>query len=310
MFSGGLLSYATGKRLAGRGVTPALLFTDTLIEDEDLYRFVVEAGADVLGVPHDRWARLLPVLASIPPMDRPEERAGHLVRLAAAATDAVPGLHWVQDGRDPWQVFADERYLGNSRVAGCSHRLKQDVARAWLEANRDPADTVIHVGIHYSEADRFTGTGSKKGARELWLPWRCEAPMCEPPYLSEDELRADLAAAGIRRPRLYDLGFAHNNCGGFCVRAGHGHFRTLLEQLPERFAYHDRRERELRAELGKDVTILRDRRGGVTRPLPLAEFRRRVEVGWQPDLFDVGGCGCFIQETAMTDEQRLAEIRS
>lgn len=297
MFSGGGSSYATGKRLVrDRGVTGlSLVFTDTLIEDDDLYRFVVEAAGDLLGVPRDAYAALHPELRSMPPLDDPVGRARRLTDLAAARR-AIPRLHWIQDGRDPWRVFSDVRFLGNTRAAPCTHTLKQEMAARWLNAHCDPADTTIYVGIHASEADRFTGTPSKKGARELWLPWRCEAPLCDPPFPPADAAFAEMAAAGIRPPRLYDLGFSHNNCGGFCVRAGHGHFRRLLKELPEVFAYHERREQELRAELDKDVAILRDRRGGVTRPLPLAEFRARVQGGWQPDLFDVGGCGCFVQE--------------
>lgn len=46
--------------------------------------------------------------------------------------------------------------------------------------------------------------------------------------------------------------------------------------------------------VGKDVSILRDRTGGTTKPLTLAALRQRIEE--QPDqldLFDEGGCGCF-----------------
>jgi hypothetical protein len=52
MFSGGVASWAAARRLVDRdgpdGVT--LLFTDTRSEDEDLYRFLDEAAADI-GVP-------------------------------------------------------------------------------------------------------------------------------------------------------------------------------------------------------------------------------------------------------------------
>ncbi|MEK5358187.1 hypothetical protein [Paenibacillus sp. FSL L8-0709] len=39
----------------------------------------------------------------------------------------------------------------------------------------------------------------------------------------------------ILQPRLYDLGFTHNNCAGRCVKAGQKHFRTLRETRPEVF---------------------------------------------------------------------------
>lgn len=64
------------------------------------------------------------------------------------------------------------------------------------------------------------------------------------------------------------------NCGGTCVRAGQRQWKHLLETLPERYAYAQEREEELRQELG-DVSILRDRRGGEVRPLPLSLLRER-----------------------------------
>src|ERR1700674_3187169 len=51
MFSGGVGSWAAAKRVAERHGTERLwlLFTDTMTEDEDLYRFIKEAAANVGG---------------------------------------------------------------------------------------------------------------------------------------------------------------------------------------------------------------------------------------------------------------------
>lgn len=58
------------------------------------------------------------------------------------------------------------------------------------------------------------------------------------------------------------------------MRAGQRQWKHLLEVLPERYAYAQEREEELRSLLG-DVSILRDRRGGDSRPLPLSLLRER-----------------------------------
>lgn len=58
------------------------------------------------------------------------------------------------------------------------------------------------------------------------------------------------------------------------VRGGQKHWPHLLEVFPDRHAEAEEHERQLRALLG-DVTILRERRGGVSRPLTQAELRRR-----------------------------------
>ena len=90
------------------------------------------------------------------------------------------------------------------------------------------------------------------------------------------------------------MGFEHNNCGGFCIKAGQAQFERLLRAMPDRYRYHERREQELREYLGKDVAILRDRTGGQFRPMTLREFRERLET--DPTLFDDtewGACSCM-----------------
>ena len=267
MFSGGVGSWAAAKRVAEKHGTDnlILLFADTLIEDEDLYRFLDEAAANV---------------------------GGRLVKVA--------------EGRDPWQVFFDVRFLGNSRVDPCSRILKREFLRRWLDEHCDPASTTVYLGIDWTEAHRF------ERAQRYWVPWRVEAPLCEPPYLLKDDMLAALRAEGIRPPRLYELGFSHNNCGGFCVKAGQAHFALLYRTMPERYLYHERREQELRDFLGKNVAILVDRRGGGARPMTLREFRERLEANdKQLDLFEWGGCGCFSgdDDFSLVDAQRAGPHR-
>ena len=116
MFSGGIGSWACAKRVAEKHGTENLflLFTDTKSEDEDLYRFLYQASANV---------------------------GGKLVVL--------------EDGRDLWEVFWDRKFLSNSRVDHCSHYLKRRPAKEWLKENCNKADTVIYVGIDWTEIHRF-----------------------------------------------------------------------------------------------------------------------------------------------------------
>lgn len=249
MFSGGVGSWAAARRVADTYGTAnlTLLFADTLMEDEDLYRFVDQAAADI-GVP--------------------------LTRIA--------------EGRDVWQVFFDEKIIGNTRVDVCSKLLKRNFMRKWLKTNCDPKTTRIYLGIDWTEIHRF------ERAQPRWLPWTIAAPMCNQPYVSKDEILAALTQRGIAPPRLYAMGFAHNNCGGFCIKAGQGSFINLLEKMPERYAYHEQKEQEFRGQFNKNVAILRDRTGGKTRPLTLLELRKRVECGADVDREDIGGCGCAV----------------
>lgn len=250
LYSGGALSWAAAMRTIVRygrdGVR--LLFTDTSMEDEDLYRFLDDSERQ-LRVP--------------------------LIRL--------------KDGRTPWDVFHEQRMIGNARVDLCSRILKREQSQKWLAENAPGATLVF--GIDWEETHRLDNLQRRYGEQG----YAVEAPMTESPWMTKSDVFAWMRREGLEPPRLYTMGFAHNNCGGFCVRAGHAHFRRLLREMPERYAEHERREQNLREHLGKNVSILRDREHGDTQPMTLREFRQRLEAGeTMDDLFGIGGCGCFV----------------
>lgn len=221
-----------------------------------------------------------------------EDEGLHAFNEAASAQLGVP-ITRVADGRDPWQVFEDKRWLGNTRIAQCSMELKLKPCENWLEANAGPADTTLYVGIDWTETERLPAI--VRG----WAPWTVDAPLTRPPFRDKRQFLAEARDAGLPVPRLYRLGFAHNNCGGACVKGGQAQWVRLLEVFPERYARAERAEDKMRALLGKDVSILRDRTGGDTKPLTLAALRARVEDRPdQLDLFDEGGCGCFTDALA------------
>ena len=111
----------------------------------------------------------------------------------------------------------------------------------------------------------------------------------------DDQVRVSLLRSvySIEPPQLYKDGFSHGNCGGFCIKAGQAHFAHLLKTRPETYAYHEEQERQMREYLGKDVSVLKDRRGGTTKPMTLSAFRLRVETG-DYDHDEWGGCGCAV----------------
>lgn len=251
--SGGIGSFMTTERVIKKyGKENVIrLFTDTLIEDEDLYRFQDDA-TKYFGVPLTR----------------------------------------IEDGRTPWEVFKDVRWLGNSRLAQCSHILKQKTAETFIKANFKPEECILYLGIDWTEEHRTTSP------KKNWAPYQVEFPMCEEPYITKNEMLAYLEKVKIEIPKLYKLGFSHNNCGGMCVRAGQGHFVNLLKQLPDRFAEVEQMEKDMQAYLGKDVTILKRTKNGVRENLSLEQLR--IDYQEQPqqlDMFDIGGCGCFVQYT-------------
>jgi hypothetical protein len=123
--------------------------------------------------------------------------------------------------------------------------------------------------------------------------------MTEQPYLYKSDMLNSLKKYGIPVPRLYNMGFAHNNCGGFCVRGGQGHFINLLQENRELYLYHEAKELEMQEYLGRtDITILTRTINKIDYPLSLRELREEWDTGLglqtKIDLSDIGGCGCYI----------------
>jgi len=265
-FSGGASSWAAGKLAAGKygRENTTLLFTDTKIEDPDLYRFLHQ-GAENIGAE----------------------------------------LIWIADGRSPWQVFHDEKIIGNTRIDPCSKILKRNLAQRWLKANREPESTSLVFGLDWTEAHRFDdGNGRGVKNRYASLGWPHVEALCTlSPLMARWDVMDWLRREGLQRPRLYDLGFAHNN-GGACIKAGLGHWTHLLRTLPDVFRAWETAEQTFNeSRPGRTVqTILREETAnGPTRRLSLRELRQRIEAGAQFDLFDVGGCGCFVDDEAGHD---------
>lgn len=282
-------------------------FTDTLYEDADCYRFLIEGVAFLVG----RAVPWLPFADDFPdyrvPADTPiEAYAGnpawrsYLATLRSRAVEAVPELEWLVEGRDVWEIFRDERFLGNSSADPCSRLAKRALRDRWLRRNFDPANTTIVVGIGDDEKHRFdNGDGGGFRPRMAANGWRAVAPLIGS---REGDLgtRYAVRKAGLRLPRLYLRSYAHNNCGGFCCKAGQAHWKNRRDVDRERFDYDRMMERKIIAYLGADVSMLTDRSGdGEKKPLTLDEFDRRVAADpqltfdWQPGD---SGCGCALDE--------------
>jgi hypothetical protein len=250
MFSGGLGSFATAKIVADKFGTETLVLLFADTKTEDEDLYrFLEEAAAYIG--------------------------GSLVR--------------IEDGRDVWQVFRDAKFIGNSRIDPCSKYLKREMCDRWIQENCTLEDTIIYVGIDWSEIHRYERLRVRK------LPWKYEAPLTEgPPYYSHQKGMQMLQTAGIQSPRLYGMGFHHNNCGGFCVKAGQAHFRLLYEQMPERYLYHEQRERILINENPKLRPFLKKRINGKDVYLTLQEFREKYLIPRKPiDDLDWGGCNCL-----------------
>jgi hypothetical protein len=250
-YSGGNGSAASVLLAHEHGLDYEVFFCDTLIEDEDLYRFNADLEK-VIGKP----------------------------------------INVLCDGRTPWDVFEDSRYIGNTRVAQCSRVLKTDLMRTTLKSLWRDDEYRLILGMAFGEIDRI------ERAQVNWNPVEVGSLLVDYKVNTRPEIEAVLARHGLKTPRLYEKGFPHNNCGGFCVRAGLKQFATLLEVFPERYAQHEARMVQAMEKIGPTARpFLRKQIDGVTHYLTLKEFREAYQAGTiRVDPYDFGGCACFVDE--------------
>jgi 3'-phosphoadenosine 5'-phosphosulfate sulfotransferase (PAPS reductase)/FAD synthetase len=171
------------------------------------------------------------------------------------------------DGRNPEQLFYDEKALANNRMPFCSRILKAKRLQKYYKTG-----DILVFGIGADEPHRakrlvdiYQNVAAKK---KKW-------PKLRFPLISQNptnqQIDTFLNEAGIKEPLLYRLGFTHNNCSGGCVRAGKKQWKRLYEQLPDVYADRERVEQEVREYLGKNVHFLKDE--------TLEAFRGRIERG-------------------------------
>lgn len=215
----------------------------------------------------------------------------------------------LKDGRDPWDVFADKQYIGNSRTAHCSAELKTKQVKNFADALCSPNDPII-LGMYKDEEERLIR------AQANWSPRPVRSLLIEQSIYPKDVEKMICEEAGIKKPRLYEMGFPHNNCGGMCVRAGQGQFARLLDLRPALYARHEQRNEAVRAKINMKAAeriklgkyrgnvdkepaggFIRITRNGSDEYLHMKEFRERVQSGQLiPARYEMGGCGCFVDD--------------
>lgn len=293
-YSSGAGSWGAAKRVIDQYGPDdvVLLFTDTLMEDSDNYRFLVEGAEALINTGND-ISGVLQRCNNLPPVTSDENmdtRKDELPEIKEKTEELIPNITWIIEGRSVWDVFFDTRFLGNTRADPCSRTLKRETAHEHIRENYEPEDTTLYVGIDWTEIHRMDSVWA------AWEPFNVDAPLTEKPRHAKWQIMEQIKELGVEPPRLYAEGRGHANCSGACVKQGHGAWTKLLEHRPETFKYWEQKEQEIRVYLEKDVAILRDRRDGTTDPFTLTQLREKVEEEGkdQVDMFDRGGCGCFL----------------
>ena len=172
------------------------------------------------------------------------------------------------DGRTPLEVAEKQNIIPNQKIAPCSQVLKTRPFKAYIKDL--PKPLTVHLGLDFTEMHRATRPKleyEKLSGVTVDLPLLWE-PVAKPPH------RYTVEEWGIETPRLYKLGFPHNNCGGRCVRQGIKEWLRLKHTFPDRFTEVADWEQEQRAKGGAraDYAIARDQSRGRATALPLYDI--------------------------------------
>ena len=192
-----------------------------------------------------------------------------------------------KDNDTPLTLMEKDNFMYNSRVAKCSYKLKSKVFREYLKTQQK--DCILYFGIGFEESHRVSAiTNAYKNHQVMF-------PLCDEIVDVEEYLKK----YNIKKPRLYDMGFAHNNCGGRCVKGGIGHWVNLLRKDYTRFIEMRDFEKKFSVKLNikhdTSKTYSFIKRNGKPYTLEkLEEDYRKQGEQLEIDFDDIGGCGCFV----------------
>jgi len=249
--SGGIASAVAAdraiKRYGKENVT--LWFADTLWEDEDLYRFLLDLES--------MWGM-------------------KIIRQS--------------EGNNPLEVAEDKQIIPNSHIAPCSYELKIKPFVDYLDTIEKPVTVLL--GMDYTEMHRMKAPKKNYEALEgvtvdyplMWKPLEFRNYF----DIVKHEWRLEI-------PRLYVMGFKHNNCGGRCVKQGIKEWKRLSVHFPDRFDEVSKWEQEQRAKGGprEKFSIAKDQSGGESSSLTLEEIRERyIDIDKDSGQEDLFSCFC------------------
>ena len=143
---------------------------------------------------------------------------------------------------DCFRAFGGFRNARNG-FAPCTNWLKAQVRKQWELQNADKELTYVW-GFDRKETRRAEQLVAANPQAKH------EFPLIER-NLSKKNAHAMLIGMGIRRPKMYELGYPNNNCIG-CCKGGMAYWNKIRKDFPEVFEERARLERELGFSMLKD----------------------------------------------------------
>ena len=137
--------------------------------------------------------------------------------------------------RNVENVIQQFRFINSPYGAKCTEILKRRVRKEWERQQNEPITYVW--GYDVSEKHRA------ERIEESMPEFKHEFPLIEN-GLSKSDCHGLLCKLGVKRPKIYDLGYPNNNCIG-CIKGGMWYWNKIRKDLPEVFKRRAKQEREI-----------------------------------------------------------------
>lgn len=136
------------------------------------------------------------------------------------------------------EVCRAHRYINGVGGAKCTQALKKRVRKKWEDAHKN--EPLVYVwGMDVNEKHRAERIIEA-------MDWcEHEFPLIER-GLTKEEAHGICAKLGVKRPKMYDLGYSNNNCIG-CVKGGKGYWNKIRVDFPGVFNSRAKMERDIGA---------------------------------------------------------------
>jgi len=135
-----------------------------------------------------------------------------------------------------FDVIKKTKFINSSKGAACTRLLKTKVRRAYENSNN--VDIYIW-GFEYSAKEVKRAERIKKSNPVF----KHISPLIDKKITKSNALYL-LEEAGIRKPKMYELGYQNNNCIG-CVKGGMGYWNKIRVDFPEVFNEMVKLEKEI-----------------------------------------------------------------
>ena len=136
-------------------------------------------------------------------------------------------------------------FVNSPRGASCTRLLKRRVREIW-EMGKNEEFTYIW-GYDLTEKKRAVSI------QEFMSEHNHEFPLIEN-EVTKKNAHGMLLEAGIKRPKMYDLGYPNNNCIG-CIKGGAGYWNKIRIDFPEVFKKRCEMERKIGGKIFKDIYL-------------------------------------------------------